>query len=95
MSTSGALLESSGKEDRMNPQLIEQILNAVRAAIPPDIGRDAERNLRATLEAMLGRLDVVTREEFDVQNAVLARTRSLLEKLEKQIAELEARLGKQ
>lgn len=78
----------------MNPNLIEQVLNTVRAAMPVDLGREVEKNLRAALEALLGRLDLVTREEFDVQTAVLARTRLLLEKLEKQIAELEARLGK-
>ncbi len=50
---------------------------------------DVKHNLRAGLEAGLAHLDLVTREEFDVQAAVLARTREKLEALEKQVAEME------
>ncbi len=50
---------------------------------------DLKHNLRAGLEAGLSHLDLVTREEFDVQAAVLARTRQKLEALEKQVAEME------
>ncbi|MCF6355736.1 MAG: accessory factor UbiK family protein [Candidatus Polarisedimenticolaceae bacterium] len=50
---------------------------------------DVRHNLRAGLEAGLAHLDLVTREEFDVQAAVLARTREKLEALEKQVAEME------
>ncbi len=50
---------------------------------------DVKHNLRAGLEAGLAHLDLVTREEFDVQAAVLARTRQKLEALEKQVAEME------
>jgi ubiquinone biosynthesis accessory factor UbiK len=50
---------------------------------------DIQRNLRASLEAGLARLDLVTREEFDVQAAVLARTREKLAALEARVAELE------
>ena len=50
---------------------------------------DLKHNLRAGLEAGLSHLDLVTREEFDVQAAVLARTREKLEALEKQVAEME------
>ena len=50
---------------------------------------DLSRNLRAGLEAALGRLDLVTREEFDAQIAVLQRTRAKLEALERQVAALE------
>ncbi len=58
--------------------------------------QDMERNLRAGLEAAMARLDLVTREEFDVQSAVLARTREKLHRLEQQVADLEdqADLGK-
>ncbi len=78
----------------INSNILEQITAAVRAVFPPGIGKETENNLRAALEAALARLDLVTREEFEVQQAVLARTRALLEKLEKQVAELEARLEK-
>lgn len=50
---------------------------------------DINRNLRASLESGLGRLNLVTREEFDVQSAVLARSREKLALLEARIAELE------
>jgi ubiquinone biosynthesis accessory factor UbiK len=50
---------------------------------------DIHRNLRAALEAGLAKLDLVTREEFDVQSAVLARTREKLAALEARVAELE------
>jgi len=70
---------------------IEQILSALRAAFPQKLAIDAERNLRAALGTILERLDLVTREELDVQSAVLARTRAKLTELERRIAELERR----
>lgn len=53
--------------------------------------RDIEKNLKASLAAWLSRLDLVTREEFDVQAQVLARTREKLMELETRLAQLEAR----
>jgi BMFP domain-containing protein YqiC len=50
---------------------------------------DIEQNLKAGLTAMLGKLDLVTREEFDVQTEVLARTRDKLAALEARLAQLE------
>lgn len=52
--------------------------------------QDIESNLRSGLESGLRKMNLVTREEFDVQNAVLLRTREKLEALEKRISELEA-----
>ena len=52
------------------------------------LGDDLKRNLRANLEAGLAKLDLVTREEFDVQSAVLARTREKLTRLERQVEAL-------
>jgi len=63
--------------------------------LPPGLAgmRDElERNVRAVLQQSLARMDLVSREEFEVQQAVLARSRSRLEALEKQVAELEKRL---
>ncbi len=51
--------------------------------------RDVEKNLKASLAAWLSRLDLVTREEFDVQALVLARTREKLQELEARLAKLE------
>ena len=52
--------------------------------------RDVEKNLKASLAAWLSRLDLVTREEFDVQAQVLARTREKLQELEARLARVEA-----
>ena len=54
-----------------------------------DMQRDLEKNLHSALQAGLAKLDLVTREEFEVQSAVLARTRQKLEDLEKRVAALE------
>ena len=53
---------------------------------------DLEKNFRAALQSGLGKLDLVTREEFDVQRAVLLRTREKLDLLERMLVEMEARL---
>ncbi len=78
----------------INPQNIEQVLDSLRRAVPGGLGQEVEKNLRAALTAALAKLDLVTREELDVQSAVLARTRARLEDLEKQVAELEKLLLK-
>ncbi|MGD0958600.1 MAG: accessory factor UbiK family protein [Methylomonas sp.] len=53
---------------------------------------DVEKNLHALLQSTLSKLDLVSREEFEVQKAVLAKTRCRLEELEKRVAELEQRI---
>ncbi len=55
--------------------------------------RDVERNVKAMLTQGFSKLDLVTREEFDTQAQVLARTRVRLEELEKRVAELEQKLA--
>ncbi|MBJ9687395.1 accessory factor UbiK family protein [Burkholderia vietnamiensis] len=55
--------------------------------------KDVERNVKAMLTQGFSKLDLVTREEFDTQAQVLARTRVRLEELEKRVAELESRLA--
>ena len=54
---------------------------------------DFERNAKTVLQQAMARMDLVTREEFDVQADVLARTRAQLEALEKRVAELERHAG--
>ena len=78
----------------INPQNIEQVLDSLRRAMPGGLAQEVEKNLRAALTAALAKLDLVTREELEVQAAVLARTRARLEELEKQVAELEKMLLK-
>jgi BMFP domain-containing protein YqiC len=61
-------------------------VSEVMAASP---AKDLEKNLKASLSGMLAKLDVVTREEFDVQAQVLARTREKLQALEMRLSQLE------
>ena len=56
-----------------------------------DLQKDMEKNMRAAMESTFKRMNLVTREEFDVQMDVLARTRAKLEMLEQQVATLEAK----
>ncbi|HJX17688.1 MAG TPA: accessory factor UbiK family protein [Acidiferrobacterales bacterium] len=78
----------------IDPQNIEQVLDSLRRAVPGGLAEEVEKNLRAALTAAFARLNLVTREELEVQAAVLARTRARLEELEKQVAELEKALLK-
>ena len=55
--------------------------------------KDIEKNVKSMMTQGFSKLDLVTREEFDVQTQVLAKTRSKLEALEQRVAELEARLN--
>lgn len=71
---------------------IDDIANRLAGVIPPGLNslkEDMEKNFRAILQSALGKLDLVTREEFEVQKMVLAKTRSKLEDLEKRVAEME------
>ena len=75
---------------------IDDLARRLNDLVPPglkDARADLEQNFKATLQAGLGKLDLVTREEFDVQRAVLLRTREKLEELQRTVAELEAQLG--
>lgn len=57
-----------------------------------ELRADAQRNLRAALTGLLSKMELVTREDFDVQSAVLARTRAKVEQLEKRVSELESKI---
>lgn len=75
------------------PNLLDEIaarLSEVMAASP---ARDLEKNVKASLAGLLARLDLVTREEFDVQAQVLDRTRAQLQELEQRLARLERPAG--
>ncbi len=76
----------------LDPKLFEDIASRLAAAIPAgarDWQGDVERNIRALLSSSLEKLNLVTREEFDVQKAVLARTRSQLDALSERLRKLE------
>lgn len=78
----------------IDPKKIEQLARQVHESMPKGIrefGDDVEKRIRQTLQSQLTRLDLVNREEFDVQTQVLLRTREKLSALEQRIAELESR----
>jgi len=82
------------KRTVIDSKTIEQVIAGMQSALPGGVTQDLEKNLRAALTAAFTRLNLVTREELEVQAAVLARTRARLEVLEKQVAELEKALLK-
>lgn len=75
----------------LNSKTLDDIAARINEAIAHSPVRDVEKNVRALLVSAFGRLDLVTREEFDVQARVLLRTREKLEAVEARLAELEAR----
>jgi len=86
--------DSIMKDDAMfDAKSLDEIARKLAANLPPglrEFQQEVEKNLRATLQAMFSRMDLITREEFDAQAKVLARTRAQLETLEARIAALEA-----
>lgn len=76
----------------MTDESIENIARKLAEAVPEglrSVREDLENNFRSVLRASLSKLDLVTREEFEVQEAVLAKTREKLEALEGRLEELE------
>jgi BMFP domain-containing protein YqiC len=73
------------------PRFFEELNSRVSDLIANSPAKDVEKNLRLLLGSFFSRLDLVTREEFDIQAKVLARTREKLEALEARVAELERR----
>ena len=73
---------------------IDDLAKKLAGFLPPslkELHEDIEKNMRSGLESGLRKMNVVTREEFDIQTAVLLRTREKLEALEKIVTELEAK----
>ena len=72
---------------------IDELARRVSEMVPPgvrDAGDELQANIKATLQAGLAKLDLVTREEFEVQRAVLLRTREKLDELQQTVADLES-----
>ncbi|MGH8496055.1 MAG: ubiquinone biosynthesis accessory factor UbiK [Gammaproteobacteria bacterium] len=77
-----------------DPGIIDDLARRLHDAVPQamrDMQEDLEQNFKAVLQSALARLDLVTREEFDVQAAVLERTRQKLDALQQRLDDLEAR----
>ena len=82
----------------INVRAIDDLANRLATLVPPgmDSARDdLSKTFRATLQSGLERLNLVTREEFDIQRLVLLRTREKLEALEKQLAHIEFEIAAQ
>ncbi|WP_371375593.1 ubiquinone biosynthesis accessory factor UbiK [Thalassotalea aquiviva] len=80
----------------INAKKIEDIAKQITEAIPPGVksaANDFEAKAKQVLQSKLSQLDVVTREEFDVQTQVLIKTRAKLDELSQKVAELEAQLN--
>ncbi|MDW6002286.1 ubiquinone biosynthesis accessory factor UbiK [Vibrio mangrovi] len=81
-----------------DPKKLEQVAKQIHEAMPQpvkDLGADVEQKVRQVIQGQLNKLDVVSREEFDVQTQVLLRTREKLTQLEAKVAELEEKFAKQ
>jgi BMFP domain-containing protein YqiC len=79
----------------MNSSGLDDLARRLAEAVPPSVrefGRDLESNFKAVLQARLAKLDLVSRTEFDVQAALLARTQSALAAMEQRLKDLEAKL---
>ena len=72
-----------------NQQVIEEVSAKIKDLLGQSPAADIEKNLRAVLQSVFNKLELVTREEFDVQQAVLLRTREKLELLETKVARME------
>ena len=79
----------------LNSNSLDELAKRLADAVPESVrnlGRDLESNFKAVLQAQLSKLDLVSRQEFDVQAALLARTQTALSALEARLKELEAKL---
>jgi BMFP domain-containing protein YqiC len=78
-------------------KFIDDTVKKLTESLPPGLNKfkkDLEKNFRAILQSMFAKLDLITREEFDVQKKVLTKTRAKINALEKQVVHLEHDLSK-
>jgi BMFP domain-containing protein YqiC len=81
--------------DFMNSTVLDELARRLAESVPPSVrafAKDLESNFKAVLQAQLAKLDLVSRNEFDVQAALLARTQAALASLEQRLKDIEARL---
>ncbi len=80
-----------------DPKIFDDFAKKISEGLPPGVKNfqeEMEKNVKTMLQNGIAKLDLVTREEFEVQTQVLARTRSKVDELEKKVAELEQQLEK-
>lgn len=78
----------------IDPKIFDDLAHRLAGAVPSGLRgmqEELERNFRATLQGAFAKLDLVSRDELDVQSALLARTRAKLDALEQRVAALEGR----
>lgn len=75
----------------LNNEKLNEISNKIREIVKDSPLPDIEKNIDALLKGMFTKMELVTREEFDIQTEVLKRTRQKLEELEKKLSEIEVR----
>lgn len=78
----------------LNPKMLDEMSKKMSEVLAQSPAKDIEKNARALLASLFARLDLITREEFDVQQEVLKRTRDKLSEMEKRVAEMEQQLNK-
>ena len=81
--------ERFGTGNVIDPKKLDELQARLREVFAHSPAQDLERNLKAALIGLFARLELVTREEFDIQREVLLRTREKLDRLERKLAELE------
>ena len=77
----------------MNSKTLDELAARIGKAFEASPAKDIEKNVKAMLQSGLSRLDLVTRQDFEVQAEVLRKTREKVERLEARVAELEARVA--
>lgn len=70
---------------------VRRLMAAAEGVLPADMAEDARNNLKSALSGALDRMDLVTREEFEIQEGVLQKTRMRLQELEAKVAEMESK----
>jgi BMFP domain-containing protein YqiC len=75
----------------LDPKMFEDFTQRVSGLIANSPAADIEKNVRSMMSSFFSKLDLVTREEFDTQAKVLARTRQLVDQLSARLDEIEAR----
>jgi BMFP domain-containing protein YqiC len=81
--------------DFMNSTGLDELARRLAESVPPSVrafAKDLESNFKAVLQAQLAKLDLVSRNEFDIQAALLARTQAALASLEQRLKDIETRL---
>jgi len=77
----------------LKAEKLDEFVKQISAMMPNDLSQtrqDLEKNLKSALTSIFARMDLVTREEFNIQTELLSKTRELMEKLDKKVSELES-----